>query len=162
MFEIGEIVVYNQYICKIKDIKKNNMTGNDYYVMAPVNDESLIIDLPTENRLGSIKKIMTKKEAEALIKKIPKTEILDLNDKYIEQKYKELIKTGNKLDLIKIIKTSYMRYYIRINNKKKASEKDNIYLKKAEDLLYYELSYSLSMSYDEVKEYISDYCSKNS
>lgn len=56
MFEIGEIVVYNQYICKIKDIKKNNMTGNDYYVMAPVNDESLIIDLPTENRLGSIKK----------------------------------------------------------------------------------------------------------
>lgn len=105
---------------------------------------------------------MTKKEAEALIKKIPKTEILDLNDKYIEQKYKELIKTGNKLDLIKIIKTSYMRNYIRINNKKKASEKDNIYLKKAEDLLYYELSYSLSMSYDEVKEYISDYCSKNS
>lgn len=161
MFEIGEVVVYNQYVCKIKEIRKNNMTGKDFYVITPVNDESLIIDLPIENKLGSIKKIMTKEEAEALIKKIPKTEVLDLNDKYIEQKYKELFKTGDKLDLIKIIKTSYMRNYIRINNKKKASEKDNIYFKKAENLLYYELSYSLSMSYDEVKEYISDYCLKH-
>lgn len=162
MFKIGEIVVYNQYICKIKEIKRNNLLGKDFYVMTPINDESLIIDLPTENRLGNIKKIMNKEEALEFIKTIPDIKELDIDDKYIEQKYKDLLKAGNHEDLIKIIKTSYLRNDIRINNNKKPSEKDNTYLKKAEDLLYYELTYSLSMSYDEVKQYIIDYCKSKS
>lgn len=63
-----------------------------------------------------------------------------------------MLLTHDKENLIKIIKTSYLRNEKRINSNKKISAKDDIYLKKAEELLYRELSYSLNMSFDDVFE----------
>lgn len=159
MFEIGEVVSYNQYICKIKSIKKNH--NNEYYVMNPVDDETLVIEIPIENKISSIKKIMTYDEAMELIKKLNSIEVISVSDKYIEQQYKDLLKTRDKENIVKVIKTAYLRNKKREEENKKISEKDKSYLEKAEKLLYNEISFSLKKSYDDTKQFIYDYCSKN-
>ena len=61
---------------------------------------------------------------------------------------------GTHEDLIKIIKTSYLRNEDRANNNKKLSDKDSRFFEQPEKHLYNELSISLGMTFDETKEYI--------
>ena len=72
----------------------------------------------------------------------------------MENEYKRLLDTRDLNDLVKIIKTTYLRNKERIDNKKKISEKDDNYFNKAEDYLYTELSVALNMKKSEVKKYI--------
>ena len=61
---------------------------------------------------------------------------ISLEEKQIEQTYKELMKSGTHEDLVKIIKTTYLRNQMRILNNKKISEKDDEYFKRAEKYLW--------------------------
>lgn len=147
MFKAGEYIIYNNNVCRIKEIR-----NKEFYVMNPVDDESLTITLPVDN--NSIKEVMNKKEALNLIDNILDVEVLDIDGKLLEKEYKKLIKSDDIYDKIKIIKTSYMRNIIRENNGKKLSETDNNYLNKAEKVVYNELAISLNKSFDETKEFI--------
>lgn len=163
MYKKGEYVVYRHDVCIIKDIKKNEVTGNTYYVMSPVDDESLIINTPVENKMGFLRDIISNDEAKKLIEKIPKISPIEgVDEKSLEFKYKDMLKSGNYEDLVKIIKTTYLRNESRINNKKKISEKDDTFFKLAEKYLYNELAISLNMSIEEVKNYIFEVASKYS
>ena len=136
-------------VCKIKDIKVNSFTNKKCYVLVPVNDESLTINVPIdEDKL--IRNLLTRKEVDELIKKIPTIEVLDLDDKNIEIKYRELFHSGNPKDLIKIIKTTYLRNKKREENKRSKGQKDEEYFELAEKYFYTELSVILNLSY--VKE----------
>ena len=53
------------------------MNGKDYYILIPITNESLIIEAPADNRMGFIRDVISKEEAEKLIKKIPKVETLE-------------------------------------------------------------------------------------
>lgn len=155
MYKKGDYVVYGHYICTIKDIRKNKLNGITYYVMNPIDDDSLIIDIPIEDRMGHLRDVISSDNAKKLIERIPNINpIEDINEKNLEIKYKELLATGKYDDLIKIIKTTFLRNESRTNNKKKISEKDNNYFKIAEKYLYNELSISLNMSVEDVKDYI--------
>ena len=59
-------------------------------------------------------------------------------------------------DLIKIIKTTYLRNKERIDNNKKIGGTDDEYFKQAEKYLYNEFSVALNMSYDDTKKYVID------
>ena len=89
------------------------------------------------------------------IKKMPTIEpITSGNDKMIEFEYKNLLATNDKEDLIKIIKTTYLRNKERLDNNKKIGERDEIYFKKAEEYVYNEMSIVLNMSFYDVKNYV--------
>ena len=152
MFKKNDYVVYKRNVCKIKEIKQNHYKGKDYYVLTPIDDETLTIDIPIENKL--IRPIMNKEEAIKLIEKIKDINIIQTNDKIIEMEYKNLMKSNKMEDLIKIIKTSYLRNDNRKKNGKKITEKDDTYFKAAESILYNELSLSLGMTFDKTKEYV--------
>ena len=155
MYKESDYLVYKKDVCRVREVRKNKMNGKDYYILVPINDESLIIEVPSDNRMGFIRDIISKEDAEKLIKKIPKIETLkNIDDKYIEKTYKELIYNGTHEDLIKIIKTAYIRNEDRTNSKKKLNDKDTKFFEKAEKYLYTELSISLGMNYDDTKEYV--------
>ena len=155
MYKENDYVVYKKDVCKIKSIKKSKINGKDYYILVPVCDESLIIDVPTDNRMGYLRNIMSSKEVDKLINNIPHIEpLLNINDKHLERIYKELLYNGTQEDLIKIIKTTYLRNDHRLNNNKKVSEKDNYYLNQAEKYLYTEIAVALNMDFTETKNYI--------
>ena len=155
MFKENDYVMYKKDVCKIKEIRHNNMNGIDYYILVPIDDETLIIDVPTDNRMGYLRNIISKDEAENIIKEIKNIEPLEnINDKNIENTYKNLIYNGTHKELNQIIKTSYLRNEARLNEKKKISEKDTKYFDLAEKYLYNELAISLNKSFDETKKYI--------
>ena len=161
MYKKGQYIVYRHDVCLIKDIKENKVKKATYYVMSPLDDDSLTIDFPMEDKMNLLRNVIPTNEAKELIKKIPEISPLeDINEKNIESKYKEMLKTGSYEDLIKIIKTTYLRNEDRINNKKKISEKDDNFFKLAEKYLYNELSVSLNISVEEVKNYIFEVVNK--
>ncbi len=154
MYKVNDYVVYKKSVCKVKEIKNNKLNGINYYILVPIDDDSLIIDVPVDNRMGYLRDVISKKETEELINSISSIEPLDnIDDKYIEKTYKDLI-SGDYKDLIKIIKTSYLRNEMRSKNNRRPSEKDLNYFNQAEKYLYNELSISLNMSFDDTKNYI--------
>ena len=156
MFEENQFVVYKNDVCKVKEIKLNYFNGKDYYSLAPIEDESLTIDVPVENKGGLIRKLISKEKVEEIIKEIPDIEVISDNNRMLENEYKQLLKTREHLDLIKIIKTTFMRNNKRKEAGKKIGEKDRVYFRLAERLLYNEFSLVLGMSYEATKKYVTE------
>ena len=152
MFKLNDYVIYKRDICKIKEIKKIN--NKDYYLLVPVDDDSLTINVPIDLE-SDIRGIITKEEADKIIDSIPSVDIIDCPyDKMYEYEYKSLLSDMEPESLVKIIKTTYLRNKERVDNKRKIGEKDDAYFKKAEKLLYTELSLALGMSFEETKDYV--------
>lgn len=140
-----DYIVYRKETCKI--IEKED----GYYKLVPVNDTSIKYKVPVNSNF--LKKVITKEEIDRLLE-IPEINTIDLGEKQIEQEYKELMKSGTHEDLVKIIKTSYLRNQIRILNNKRISEIDDEYFKRAEKYLYEEIGIVLNLSFENTKEYI--------
>ena len=153
MKKIGDYIVYRRDVAKIVDIKINPLNNMNYYVLVPINDESLKIDVPVDNTLN-IRELITKDEINDLIKKIPNISVISNSNKLIENEYKELLKDGTFESLIKIIKTTYLRNRERLDNRKKKGDKDEYYFNLAEKYLYSELMVVLNKTFDETRDYI--------
>ena len=151
MFKINDYVVYKRDVCQITGIKDEK-----YYTLRLIDDNTLKLSVPITNDFGYLRSIISKEEAINLINDIVNVEVINNNDRLIENTYKELIRSNKLLDLVKIIKTTYLRNDNRLKNNKKISDKDNFYFDKAEKYLYNELSISLNMNYEEVKKYVFD------
>ena len=141
-----DYIVYRKETCKI--IEKED----GYYRLVPVNDTSIKYKVPVDSNF--LKKVITKEEIDRLLLEIPDINTIDLGEKQIEQEYKELMKSGTHEDLVKIIKTSYLRNQIRILNNKRISEIDDEYFRRAEKYLYEEIGIVLNLSFENTKEYI--------
>lgn len=141
-----DYIVYRKETCKI--IGKED----GYYKLVPINDTSIKYKVPVNSNF--LKKVITKEEIDRLLLEIPEINTIDLGEKQIEQEYKELMKSGTHEDLVKIIKTSYLRNQIRILNNKRISEIDDEYFKRAEKYLYEEIGIVLNLSFENTKEYI--------
>ena len=158
MYKINDKIIYKRDVCTINEIKKNYYKEIDYYSISPLIDPTLTINVPTSSPL--VKDILTKEEALSIIDSIPDIEPINSDDKSLENIYKELLYTDDVLDLIKIIKTTYLRNKKRLDTGKKIGDKDDTYFKKAEKYLYALLSISLEMTYEECKNYIIEKLNK--
>lgn len=154
MYNVGDYVVYKRDVCVVKEINKKYYKDMDYYKLEPINDNSLKLDVPVNNKY--IRNIISREELDNIIDNIPNIDVIKCNDKYIENDYKSLMHSGRHEDLIKIIKTTYLRNKERIDNKKKVTDKDIMYFKQAEEYLYTEVSIVLGVSYEEAKMYVID------
>lgn len=142
---MGDVVIYKRDVCKIQNIKEDG-SGTRYYIMNPIDDLSLTIKIPVDGTF-SLRYAITKEEAQDLISKIPSIETIEVADRDIEYEYKKLLDDNSLESLIKIIKTTYLRNQMRIQQKKRVGEKDDYYLKRSEKRLYNELSVSLQLSF---------------
>ena len=158
MYKVNDLLIYKKDVCKVKEIKEKYLRDRDYYVISLLTDDSLTIQIPINSQ--AIRNIITKEEANIIINQIPKINIIESNAKNLESEYKKLMQNGTHEDLIKIIKTTYLRNEERLANNKKIADKDNYYFNEAESYLYHEFSIALNMSYELVKQYIIDTLSK--
>ena len=152
MYNKGDLLVYKKEVCEVDEVKTKYHKDMDYYILAPITDKSLKIQIPTNS--NAIRNLITKEKLEEIIKSIPSIEIIKTESKNLENNYKQLMQNGTHEDLIKIIKTTYLRNKERIDNNKKTTDKDNYYFNQAELYLYNEFSIVLGLSYEETKEYI--------
>lgn len=152
MYKINDYLRYGKDVCKVKDIKEKKYNDQDYYLLVPVKDESLKIEIPVNS--NKLQDLITKEKLEELINEIPNIKPIDIEDKFLESEYKRLLQTGEYQNIVKVIKTAYLRNKERQENNKKIAEKDLNYFELAEDYLYNEFSIVLGKSYDDTKNYI--------
>ncbi len=161
VFEIGEYVVCgNKGVCVVENITTLNISGVDrerlYYILKPLYMTGSTVYVPVDAPEKSMRRVLKREEAQELIKGIPDVPLLVItNDKLTEQMYRECIKTNSCEELVKIIKTIYLRKQKRIQAGRKVTAVDAKYYHMAEDNLYGELAVALEMPKDEVEGYIT-------
>lgn len=162
MFEKGELIICGGHgVCRVVDITDNPIDRLDkkrkYYILEPVFEKTSTIYTPVDNEKIIMRRIMNKEEAQRLIDHIQEIETVWIQEeKRREQTYKDAIRTYDSRSLVQIIKTLYLRKKVRINEGKKVLSSDEQYLRKAEELLYSEMSLALAIPKEEVEEYIKE------
>lgn len=160
MFEKGELIICGGHgVCRVIDITDNPIDRLDkkrkYYLLEPVFEKTSTIYTPVDNEKIIMRRIMNKEEAEKLIAHIKEIDVMWVQEeKRREQTYKDALRTYDSRSLMQIIKTLYQRKNMRINEGKKVLSSDEQYLRKAEELLYSEMSLALSIPKDQVSAYI--------
>lgn len=162
MFKVGDKVVYGvQGVCQVADISTLKMDGipkdRVYYTLRIIGKGEGNIYVPKDNVRMIMRHILTPKEANDLIEDIPNIDPLpDVNDKEREMIYRDCIKSCDCRQLIRIIKSLYLRGRQRVESGKKVSSLDDRYLKQAEENLYSELSIPLEIPREEMGDYMAD------
>lgn len=160
MFQVKDVVIYGHHgVCEITEIGTLKMPMADreklYYTLRPVYHRDSAVYAPVENRRIIMRPIISKEEAERLIRHIPEIEtVWIVNEKAREVQYKEALQSCDCVELVKIIKTLYYRKQQRLESGKKVTVVDEKYFRQAEDKLYEELAYVLNMGKNQVSEYI--------
>lgn len=162
MFEKGEYVVAgNKGVCTVDDITTLNISGVDqgreYYILKPVYVPGSTVYLPVDTAEESMRRVLSREAADELIAGIPEVPLLSTaNDKLLEQEYRDCMKSNSCTELIKVIKTIYLRKQTRLAAGRKVTALDSKYLRMAVDTLYGELAISLGTSREDVEHCVMD------
>lgn len=162
MFQVNDTVIYgNHSVCRITEIGTLSLSMADkqkqYYTLRPIYQPSAVIYAPVENPKTLMRPVISKEEAQNLIKEVPEIDSVWIaNEKEREHQYKAALQTCDCRELVKIIKTLYMRKAARIQNGKKVTAVDEKYFRLAETQLYEELAFALDMEKSQIAPYISD------
>lgn len=160
VFGIGDYVICsNKGVCVVENITTLNLTGVDngrqYYILKPLYITGSTVYVPVDSPKESMRKVLEREAAQKLVAAIPEIPLLVItNDKLSEQTYKECIRKNDCEELVKIIKTIYLRKQKRLQAGRKVTAVDAKYFHIAEDNLYGELAVALEMSRKEVEDYI--------
>lgn len=150
MFSVDDFIVYKRDVCKV--VGFSSFRGNDYYVLCPILDDSLKINVPVSN--GDIRGLISLDGIHDLIRRIPSIPVVSIDSKNVDAVYKSLFDDGSYESLISIIKTAYTINNDRVLHNKKIRDKDDFYFKRAEELLYSEFSIVLNMSIPDTRKYV--------
>ena len=160
MFSIGEYIIYgNSGVCLVEDISVmgSGEAKKEYYCLKPVNDREGKIFTPVDNNKVFMRRILSSEEAKKLIDNIPDIEQMWIADeRKRESDYKQALQTCDCRELIRIIKTMYLRRRERLARGMKSTVIDDRYLREAENNLYCELSLAMGKEKKEMEAYISE------
>ena len=162
MFEKDQLIMCGGHgVCRVVNITGNPVDRLDkvrkYYVLEPVFQKGSTVYTPVDNDKVVMRRIMNKEEAEALAERVAQIETVWIQEeKSREQMYKEAIRTYDCHSLVQIIKTLYLRKQNRLKEGKKVLSSDEQYLRKAEELLYSEMSLALAIPKENVEAYIRE------
>ena len=152
MYKINDYVIYKREVCVVKDLKRIN--NQDYYTLENKEDTSLKISIPVSQETQLLRHLATFDEISNTLDHINDIPTLDINERNLEEQYKLLLQCTTIENLIKIIKTAYIRNKIRENNHKHLSDTDTSYQELAEQFLFNEIAYAMNISYDAAKELV--------
>ena len=159
-FNIGDTVLYCSHgVCKIAEISKKKFNGMivEYYVLKPVYNDSSTIFVPSDNEALTAKmhRILSAEEIYSLIKAMPEEEQIWIEDEpQRRERYKEILSGSDRTELIRLIKTLYLRRQAQNGRKKKLHMADEKFLKDAENLLHEEFAHVLNIKREQVLPFI--------
>lgn len=160
MFSAGDTVSYGtQGICKIKEITEMTVGKEKkrYFVLIPVQDEKATVYVPTDNEklLSNMRTVLSVSDIDKLIDSAAENPMEWIDDDITrKERCSNVIKSGNRLELMRLIEMLYIRREELKSTKKHFHISDEKYLREAERLLHDEFSYTLKIGKDEVAEYI--------
>lgn len=159
MFKVDDYIMYGMTgVCKVLDITSEKFVNGEqrkYYVLSPVYYDNTIIKIPVDNNKIQMREIISKDDATSLIDNITNIETLWIDDeKKRNVEFKEMLKSGECEELLKLVKIIYSNKEYTKSIGKKTYQADANIMKEAERLLNEELSIILNISPDEVNSHI--------
>lgn len=167
MYKINDMVIYgNEGICKITDLTKRSFANKivQYYVLKPVYNEHSVVYIPINNveLVSKMKRILSVEDIYDLIRTLPDEEDCWIeNDNLRKEKYREILRNGDRKELMKMIRTLYLYQQELKKNGKKFHAIDEKFFKDAEKTLYDEFAYVLKIRQEEVVAFISEQLEAN-
>lgn len=148
-----------QGICKITEITEKDFMGTkkEYYVLKPINDAGATLFAPKNNEKieAKMRRILSEKEIHELIETMPYEEANWIsNENERKEQYKRIIASGDRVELIKMIKAIYFHKKEREADGKHLYLSDERFFKEAERILYDEFQYVLKIKKEELMDFI--------
>lgn len=154
MYKINDLVIYRRDVCRVVGQEVSPSSGEDCYVLTPyeTDDGSVRMLVPVSNKGGHLRDVITPAEAELLMENLDRIQPLVDKPANMKSQYVAMLKGDDIEDLIRVIKTAYMRNRTRMDNHKKLAAIDGEYLGRAQNYLLKELSVSYQKDYKTVEE----------
>ena len=162
MFQEGQYVMYERTgVCLVSGIlPASQVPGAQkkaaYYQLTPTFGQGTIY-IPVDTAVF-MRPILTRQQALALIQKIPTVPIAACNTldcRLLAQQYRTILQSNDCDQLIVLIKTIYEKKSLLESKGKHASQTDMAFFRKAQTLLYEELSVALEITPEAVPEFIA-------
>ena len=161
MYQVGDWIFYgNTGACQVTDVSERKLPGMEkemlYYTLRPLED-SCSISTPANGKIFT-RPLITREEAEALIDAIPEIDAQAYHNPVLRQlseHYEKSLNTHDCLSLIKMTMSIHAKKEAAVSQKKKLGAVDEKFMKRAEDLLFGELSVVLGIRKAEVADYIA-------
>lgn len=160
MFKVNDTVIYSPCgVCRIEEIALRDFSGEEleYYVLRPVSEakNTFYVPVSNENLTSQMRKILSRKEIDELIRIMPDENSIWIEDESIRrEEYRKILRSGDRHELVKLIKTLWIHQKNCRERKKKLHIADENFLRSAENMLYDEFAYVLGITKDEVLPYI--------
>ena len=163
MYNIDDAVLYGvNGICTIADIEEKtiNKEKKQYYVLKPVYNKAstLFVPMDSELLLAKMKKLLSKAEIYELIDNIKDEEInwID-NEQERNRKYSEILKSGDRREIMKMIRALYNHRQQIKDTGRKFHVADEKIMRAAESILHEEFAYVLDIKREQVTEFIVEH-----
>lgn len=162
MFQPDDMIIYGSTgVCRVDTVGSlQDVRGTDpdrqYYTLMPVYGKGTIyapVDSPVYMR-----PVLTRQEAEDLVDKIPslKGHVFQTRDqRQLTDQYQASFESHCLEDLLQLIMAIRTKNELSRERGKKPGQVDQRFMKRAEDLLYGELSVVLGVDIEAVPEYIT-------
>lgn len=146
-------------VCEISDIQTRKVGDRetDYYVLRPVYNGNTTLYVPASNEklVAKMKETLTKEEVIALIRSIPSEECVWIeNESERKEAYRSIVASGDRTELIRLIKTLHLHRAKQLEVGKKLHISDEKLLTEAEKILHDEFAYVLDIDRECIVKYI--------
>lgn len=161
LYQVGDRIIYGSNgVCVIEEIKMIEVPHTDeekaYYIIKPIYQECRI-SVPVDTKMF-IRPIISKEEALSLIDGIPQVDAQPYFNtalRQLQEYYEKKLSTHSCTDLIELTISLHRKKQQVLEQKRKFGAIDERYMKRAEELLFGELSVVLDIPKTEVKQYIA-------
>jgi CarD family transcriptional regulator len=160
MFKVNDAVVYAAYgVCEVKAIEKRDLTGEEveYYVLQPVGDTKNKFYVPTDRGTlrEKMRKVLSREDTDMLISSMSGEKDIWIDDDIRrKEEYRRIIDKGERHELVRLVRTLYLRRKALAAKGKKLHANDERFLSTAENLLSEEFAFVLGIPREEVVPYI--------
>lgn len=161
MYQVGDWIYYgNIGACQVIEVGKKKIPGLKeerlYYTLQPLNSDCSI-SIPADSGKVFMRPVISKAEAEHLIGLIPTmTPKAYYNGalRQLSEHYEALLNSHDCQELIQMTMSIYEKKKEAALQKRKLGAVDEKFMKRAEDLLFGELSIALGIERNQVQNYI--------
>ena len=161
MFKVNDVVKYGANgVCRVVDISVMTFGDNDaeYYILQPLRARESKYYVPTQSEtlVARMQMILSEDDVYALIKDIPSCSFgwVD-NDKKRLETYSAVISSGNRHDIIGVIRTLYGKKCDLEKSGKRLHVADERLMKDAERIIHDEFAAVLNIEISEVGAFIA-------
>lgn len=162
-----DTVVYRHHVCEVAAVRKGYFEDRDYFELHALFEGSLKLFVAVDEAAPpALRPVMSRREALALIDSIADARTIDedalkpnantptLLERRLKEEYDKRLKTFAPEDLVPIMKSVHERTARRTGAGRQITATDKKYFDLAENLLCDELSVSLDIPRDEVRDFL--------